>query len=353
MALANIDTAASGKNLSKGAGEMNDKLKERRRSLIGYGSSYRKGRGRDLEHPSEIGTVLGGQVWMVKPDKKAEAGNPCIWMQTGVAGFKDCNNFYDCTTCKYDLGMRKKARDHKQMSWQEAMRTKPGLERVCRHTLTQRIGNRACAYDYECSTCDFDQFFEEVWSTKTKSIPREVQTVRGFKVPTGYFFHDGHTWMRIESGGYVRVGMDDFALKLLGKADGYDLPLMGKELDKDKVGWGFKRTKNQADVLSPVDGVIVEVNPEVREKPEIANQEPYEGGWLFMVHTPDIKGAAKKLMSHTEGMPWIKSEVNILENMIEEVAGPLPSDGGFLAEDIYGHLPDLGWSDLTRTFLKT
>ena len=61
---------------------------------------------------------------------------------------------------------------------------------------------------------------------------KEVQRVKGFDVPMGYYFHDGHAWARIESGGYIRIGLDDFALKVLGKADALDLPLMGKELDQ-------------------------------------------------------------------------------------------------------------------------
>jgi hypothetical protein len=39
--------------------------------------------------------------------------------------------------------------------------------------------------------------------------------------------------------------------------------------------------------------------------------------------------------------------------MIEEVAGPLAADGGYLQEDIFGNIPDLGWKNLTKTFLKT
>ena len=31
----------------------------------------------------------------------------------------------------------------------------------------------------------------------------------------------------------------------------------------------------------------------------------------------------------------------------------LVADGGYLADDIYGNLPDIGWSNLTRAFLKT
>jgi glycine cleavage system H lipoate-binding protein len=319
----------------------------------GYGSTYRKGSGKDLGGKSEIGTVLGGQVWMVKPDKDAKTANPCIWMQAGVVEFKNCNNFYDCTTCKYDTGMNKRVEAKKQISWQSAMRKRSGLERECRHSLTNRIEKRSCAYDYECSKCDFDQFFEDVWTAKTRSLPNEVQQVKGFGVPMGYYFHNGHTWVRIESGGYIRIGLDDFALKLLGKADALDLPNMGKELDSGKVGWGIRRNENLADVLSPVDGVIMEVNSKVRENPGRANHEPYGDGWLFMLRTPDIKKAAKQLMDDTTSLGWMNNEIAKLENMIEEKAGPMATDGGFLADDIYGNIPDLGWKNLTNTFLGT
>ena len=332
---------------------MADKTVQDRRSQVGYGSSYKKGRDQDLQTPAGIGAVLGGQVWMVKPDKKAKTANPCIWMQAGVVEFKNCNNFFDCTTCKYDQGMNKKVEMGKQISWQDAMRRMAGLNRICRHSLTQRITKRQCAYDYECSTCDFDQFFEDVWTTKTKTSPSEMEEIRGFKVPMGYYYHNGHTWARIESGGYIRIGMDDFSMKLLGRSDAMELPLMGKELDKDKAGWGLKRENNLADVLSPVGGVIVEVNSDLREKPVLANQAPYEDGWLFMVRTPDIKGTIKELMTDRQGLDYITGELNTLEGMIEEVAGPLAADGGYLSNDIYGNLPDLGWGNLTRTFLRT
>jgi len=332
---------------------MADKKQEDRRSHVGMGSTYRKGNAQDLASHQEIGSVIGGQVWMVKPDNKAKAANPCLWMQAGVAKFKNCDNYYDCTTCKYDHAMGQKAANGKQMSWQGAMKLRSDMDRVCRHSLTNRIDRRTCAYDYECATCDFDQFFEDVWTTKSKSMPLEVQQVKGFDVPMGYYFHGGHAWARIESGGYIRVGLDDFALKVLGEADALDLPLMGKELDQGKVGWGLKRRDNLADVLSPIDGVIVEVNSEIREKPGMANREPYGGGWLFMLRTPDVKATMGKLMTDQNSLTWMNTEVGRLESMIEDVAGPLAADGGYLASDIFGNLPDIGWNNLTKAFLKT
>jgi len=332
---------------------MAEKENRKQRSQVGYGSTYKKGSGSHGSAQREIESVLGGQVWLVKPDKKAKATTPCLWMQTGVVKFKNCDNYYDCTSCKYDHAMDQKVAKGKQISWQAAMKRRPDLDRVCRHSLTGRIEKRMCAYDYECGKCDFDQYFEDVWTVKTKASPGEMQQVRGFDVPMGYYFHNGHAWARIESGGYIRVGLDDFALKVLGQADALDLPLIGKELDQSKVGWGLKRKNNLADVLSPVDGVIMEVNSKVRENPKLANNEPYGDGWLFMVRTPDIKDTMKKLMVDRDSLSWIGEEVNQLETMIEKVAGPLAADGGYLADDIYGNLPDLGWKNLTQKFLRT
>jgi len=332
---------------------MTKKIKDEQRGNLGYGSTYRKGEGRDKSYSDEIPSVLGGQVWKVRPDKKASTDNPCVWMGAGVVKFKNCNNYFDCTTCKYDRGMISKAQKGKIASWQDAMRTRTDLDRVCRHSLTGRIERRACAYNYECAHCDFDQYFEDVLSAKTNHPPTDVHQVKGFAVPMDYHFHNGHSWARIESGGYIRIGLDDFSMKLLGEADAFDLPLIGKELDPDAAGWGLRRKDNTADVLSPVGGVIVEVNSGVRENPRLATDEPYGDGWLFLVRTGNIKKSVKSLMSDTGSLEWINGEVAQLEQMVEEVAGPLAADGGHFSRDIYGNLPDLGWNNLTKAFLKT
>ena len=60
-----------------------------------------------------------------------------------------------------------------------------------------------------------------------------------------------------------------------------------------------------------------------------------------------------KLMTDQNSLSWMNTEVNHLENMIEDVAGPLAADGGHLADDVFGNLPDLGWQNLTQKFLKT
>jgi len=319
----------------------------------GYGSVYKKVNLLTGATDEGIDVVLGGQIWKVKPDKKEKIKNPCIWMQAGVVKAKSCTNFYDCTTCSYDKAMMKKVKEGKILSWQDALRKLPPKDRICRHTLTQRIPYRLCAYDYHCDKCDFDQYLEDVVTPKQASKTTEVYNIKGFDLPVGYYFHNGHTWARIESGGYIRIGMDDFSLKLLGEMDKFELPLIGKVLDPDAPGWGLKKKDKQAEVLSPAGGIICEVNHKLFENPTVANSSPYEDGWMFLIRTNDIKASMKKLMDDKESMPWLQQEVSVLENMVEEVAGPLAADGGLFASNIYDNLPQLGWENLTKTFLKT
>jgi hypothetical protein len=49
----------------------------------------------------------------------------------------------------------------------------------------------------------------------------------------------------------------------------------------------------------------------------------------------------------------MKIGVDLLSQEIEEVAGPMATDGGFFGDDIFGNLPQLNWRKLTKVFLRT
>jgi glycine cleavage system H lipoate-binding protein len=274
-------------------------------------------------------------------------------MQAGVIKKKECNHYYDCATCKFDTGMMKMTATGRHISWQDAMRKHESRDRTCRHTMTGRVDHRACPMNYNCSHCDFDQVFEDNLSPSIAQAPEQITRVKGFKLAKGDFFHSGHTWARIEDGGLIRVGMDDFAFKVLGGPDGFDLPLLGKELNQNEAGWGIRRSDNFADVASPINGVITRVNHEITKSPTLPKEDPYKEGWLFTLHHSDPEEALKDLMDDGQSQVWLNREVTALEEMIETVTGPLSADGGYLRSDVYGNLPTLGWRNLTKKFLGT
>jgi glycine cleavage system H lipoate-binding protein len=183
--------------------------------------------------------------------------------------------------------------------------------------------------------------------------PVELLEIKGFKIPQGYYFHPGHTWVKVEGGDSVRVGMDDFALRLLGPMDRIESPLIGKEVRQNQGDISIYRGSNKAKVLSPVSGVVTSINAPLRGNGSPANGDPFSDGWIMRVHSKDLREDLKNLMINTETSEFMERQVEQLHQVIEEVQGPLSTDGGHLTHDIYGSLPSLGWERLTRLFLGT
>ncbi len=71
------------------------------------------------------------------------------------------------------------------------------------------------------------------------------------------------------------------------------------------------------------------------------------------VHVPDLRSDLKELMIGNETETFLKDEIEEVHKVVEDVAGPLAADGGFLGNDIYGSMPELGWENLAKKFLRS
>ena len=120
--------------------------------------------------------------------------------------------------------------------------------------------------------------------------PRVVPAmVAGFQVPENVRYHAGHTWALSESSELVRVGMDDFASKLIGKIESIALPQRGRWVRQGQKIWTIFRDGKSVDMVSPIEGTITDVNEAVVKNPELARRDPYGEGWLVTVQAPDSK----------------------------------------------------------------
>jgi glycine cleavage system H lipoate-binding protein len=290
----------------------------------------------------------------------------CIWMEAGVIDYKLCNNYFNCHTCSFDRAMRETAdrnmiarREGVELTgkkaqiipWQESMKKRSGIERKCRHTLSGRAPFRLCPYDYQCHQCPFDQMLEDTWELQIPYHLTNIPVVDGYRLPDGHFFHLGHTWARIEHGGRIRVGVDDFSMRLFGPVDTFDLPLTGEEVRFSEVGLAFKRMGKEASVLSPLSGVVSSVNYQMTRDPAVVKDEPYNEGWLLVLEPVEMKKNLKDLLFGQETTEWIRDEHQRLAAMVSEV-GMTFADGGPI-EDVVGRVPDMSWERLTEQFLHT
>jgi len=292
----------------------------------------------------------------------------CIWMQAGVVPGKLCKKEYRCAACNFDSAMRRVADENRKLReqgkplsgkkgnivfWHEKLKELPVWKRPCIHHLKGRIQFRACSNEYNCNDCEFDQFFLDQYTVHAVVKPVDVLDIESFKVPQGYYIHPGHAWLKMEENSEVRVGIDDFALRLLGPFNRIEGPLIGKEVEQGKPQVTMTRGQNRAQLLSPVSGVVTAIYPALREKGSLAGKSPYSDGWIMRVHSKSLRHNVKSLMIGEEAGEYIKKEVDLLYQVIEKDAGPLAVDGGYLSSDIYGKLSKTKWDKLTKLFLHT
>lgn len=298
---------------------------------------------------------------IVPPGKKK-----CVWMEANVVSYKLCDNNYDCSTCLYDHAMEEKVARHKEAvltqqieapaekfnaTWVEKMMQLSASQRKCRYMITGEVGRKLCPNAYECGNCTYDQMMQE--RMQAEPLPVHAQSdVAGFELAEDFYYHEGHTWAKPEYGGRVRVGIDDFAQKLLGRLGSIELPNVGREIKQGEVGFQVKRNGETAQVLSPIDGIVTHINEQLPNHPELVNESPYEKGWLFIIEPTKLRNNLKGLYYGEEANKYITGEAEKLISMANEDL-KIAADGGVSVDDIFGELKGKSWGKFVKAFLRT
>jgi glycine cleavage system H protein len=174
----------------------------------------------------------------------------------------------------------------------------PDPERLA---LCRRLADRLLAAPAEGATLDTEAAFAEPVEYATVTHDKFV-----FRVPTqGYLFNENHCWARV-AGNRARVGISDYMQQQLGDLTFCELPQMGVEVGQfDAVG-SVESVKAVSDIISPVSGRVVAVNPTVAETPELINEDPYVRGWVAEVELQDLEGERELLLDGPAYLEFVR-----------------------------------------------
>ncbi|MFK5883082.1 MAG: glycine cleavage system protein GcvH [Candidatus Izemoplasma sp.] len=117
------------------------------------------------------------------------------------------------------------------------------------------------------------------------------------KVIDGLYYAESHEWVKVEAG-FAFIGITDYAQESLGEIVFVELP---EEDDNVEAGADFaaiESVKAASDIMSPVTGVIVAVNEDLEDGPELLNEDPYEN-WIIKVELEN-KSELDKLLNKEE-----------------------------------------------------
>ncbi len=185
-----------------------------------------------------------------------------------------------------------------------------------------------------------------------KELARQPSLFGGFQLPDGLRFHPGHTWLMRERKNVIRVGADEFAAAVAGKIHKIELPKPGHWVRQGQAAWSLHKAGQKAEMVSPIEGEVMEVNPEVLKDPSLLRTDPYGRGWLMTVFAPDEESTLRNLLPAGMVRSWMQEAIERLYARQPQLAGAVAADGGQPVEDLAEAL-GLPWKDMAAEFFLT
>jgi glycine cleavage system H lipoate-binding protein len=148
----------------------------------------------------------------------------------------------------------------------------------------------------------------------------ESDSRREFNIPAGVFVSPSHSWVSLALNGMVRVGIDDFSHKTLGRIDSVELPGKGRMVTKGAPLFSIQQGDLSLSVPSPVSGRVSDVNAMLLDNPKLIKLKPYELGWLCKIEPTKLAEDLKEMKVGEDAVSWYREEVERYTEMKEKIA---------------------------------
>ncbi len=96
-----------------------------------------------------------------------------------------------------------------------------------------------------------------------------------------------HVWVGIDDQ-HVFFGVTNYGQSELGRIISVELPELGDKVEKGEAFAEVESQNTAAELIAPVSGTVIAVNPELESYPSIINEDPYNDGWIIEVELKDI-----------------------------------------------------------------
>lgn len=95
-----------------------------------------------------------------------------------------------------------------------------------------------------------------------------------------------HVWVGIEDRN-ARLGLTNFIQGALGAVISVELPDIGDQIEEGEIFAEIESVSTVHELVAPVTGTVLSVNPQLEDHPGTINEDPYIDGWLIEVRLTD------------------------------------------------------------------
>ena len=175
----------------------------------------------------------------------------------------------------------------------------------------------------------------------------------GARMPDGIFFTPSHTWLNLFPSGKVRLGIDDFLARAVGRPAVTLLRRPGEEVLKGDPLFLLKEGTRELTVRTPIDAEVVDLNERLQHRPELLTTSLFSDGWAYTLR-PKNFGEFRRFSLGEETKRWMRIEVGRFRDFLASTAG-VPAflqDGGVPADGALANADDSAWKAFQEEFLS-
>jgi len=170
------------------------------------------------------------------------------------------------------------------------------------------------------------------------------------RLPGNVRFHLGHTWALRESPTLVRVGIDELAARMIGRAESILLPRRGQWIRQGQKIFSIFKAGSKTELVSPIEGEVTGVNEKVLSDPGLLDSDPYGDGWLLTVISPDAETNFRNLMGGNLARQWMVEEASRLSTRMPVLTSVAVPHNGDESSANSPQISGQSWTELTHEF---
>jgi len=128
-----------------------------------------------------------------------------------------------------------------------------------------------------------------------------MAVVRGCNLPDDLLYDvENHIWFKEVGDGTVKVGMTTVATAMAGQLVAFTPKKVGRDVKAGKSCATVESGKWVGPAKSAAAGEVVAVNEDLVANPSMANDDPYDKGWLIVLKPDDWAGVKPGLTPGSE-----------------------------------------------------
>jgi len=186
-------------------------------------------------------------------------------------------------------------------------------------------------------------------------VPASDDFTKGeFSIPGGVFISKNHTWVSMNQAGIAKIGIDDFAKKLIGRVYSIELPNLGMNVKAGQPLFTIKQGNKSITFNSPITGKVSQINTILKDNVDALDVTPYERNWVCALDADNIDNEIKEMNIGKSAVAFFQEEIEKFKNTITEILKSEKKGDEYLDNGLFigqlEKLSDVNWNKIVTEF---